>query len=497
MKKLLVFLVGMVLFVQHGQAQVVRHFWLNPMSYNHTLSPTSDGGYILAAARDGQWNGFRNTIAVFKLDNAYNIQNTRIIGLPGGTGFDVNVNFEVHDVTEHVSVDDDGNVTSHYVICGSISSHGNSSIGMVAIVDMGLNVQSIREYPNAEVFYSVYADGNYFYVCGKTPTNEGIVMRDFIFPIVIPPVAYVTRFPWEYHKVKVNNFGRDIVVSGTDYSEVGFTAFNIAGGAFIQIISQQFFISQPPPIPPQPPRQLQPNSKVVVANDPNNLPRGFILSAMTFSQNPPFGEKYEILTYVFNTYTAFSSGHVMELYSYGPSPRSVTVLEDMNTVPVIGTNSARIAWVGYTTILPASMRGAFYITTNLPFLPSQPADYFYFPTFVNPPRYSQLHKVHYHNGNFHCGGYYTHDNANNDKTTFVAAPERMISNPPALSDCAWIMQLEINPLPLPQITPFSPTQMTVRVNFNTWHQIKGDFCTTDCDDTPLYLPANNNCGNRP
>ena len=299
MKKLLVFLTGMMLFLQYGQSQqVARHFWLNPNSYNHTLSPTSDGGYILAAARQERGATLKNTIAVFKLDNAYNIQNTNVIGLLGGSpsGFDVDVDFEVHDVIENVGT----GTNSYYVICGSIS-RGGPPIGMVAIVDAGLNTQSIREYPNAEVFYSVYADGNYFYVCGKTQNAMGIVMRDNIFPTAMPPTAYTTNQPWEYHKVKVNFNGNDLVVSGTDYNEVGFTAFNIANFATPAglIASRRFPLYSNHII----------NSKVVVSNYPGNPwgTQGLVLSA---SGDDGFGNAM-IHTYFFGTYLGIQRGFIM------------------------------------------------------------------------------------------------------------------------------------------------------------------------------------------
>jgi len=500
MKRLFVFLIGMMLFLQQGNAQfpLARHFWLNPNSYNHTLSPTSDGGYILAAAREEQNGaGFKNTIAVFKLDNAYNIQNSRIIGILGtGGSFDVGVDFEVHDVVENIYISGESTVIS-YVICGSISRSGSSPVGMVAVVNAALNTRSIREYPDAEVFYSVYTDGNYFYVCGSTPQQEGIVMRDYIQSMNPTTTAYVTGTatlpkPWEYHKIKVNNNGNDLVVSGTDYNEMGFTAFTIAGGNFAPIVnpftgmdvSWRHQLSQP--ILSQP-RQLQPNSKVVVANDPNN-PQGLILSVMTQIQST--GE-YEMHAYLCNNYVAalpllISAYRIrLPLYNlYG----SIVVLEDVTTSP-----NGEIAWTGYEMIDPA-IRGGFFLKTNLPFLPPP-----FIPPLVTPINfypsawggnsYTRLYKVHYHNGDFHCGGYY-YDPDNNDITTLVVAPQQAIVNGAACN----IETRQDSPisLPLPTLTPLPITQMTVSVLSNPWHQRQYRFCSTDCDNTPL-VP--NNCGN--
>jgi len=502
MRKLLVFFTGMLLFLQHGQAQfpIARHFWLNPNSYNHTLSPTSNGGYILAAAREELGGaGLKNTIAVLKLDNAYNIQHpqtmgtdAQIIGLPGGSpsGFDAGVNFEVHDVTENTMVDDDGNVISFYVICGSIIKPGTQSMGMVAIVDQNLSVQSIREYPNAEVFYSVYADGNYFYVCGKTPITatafmQGIVLRDNIFVMI--PTAYTTSELWEYHKIIPNNNGRDIVVSGTfktDYF-IGFTAFDIASfGTPAAVLASRKFIMQLP-IPPPNTIAPNPNSRVLVANDPNNQPRGFILSAMT----PLWAGPNEIFTY-FSTYTGLTNGYRMSGLPFSASQQ--VFLEDMTTSPrTAAFPQGRIAWVGHT-MQPAANRGAFYIATDLSFAPLP--NYIYFPSFVNPPRYSQLHKVHYNAGDFHCGGFYTHNNATNDKTTYVVAPEQTIIG---TNSCGRQMPAgSLNHLPLPglnilNVVPLIPVMWLS----NTGHQVQYNFCDTDCDNVPLNLPSNSNCGN--
>ena len=506
MKKLLVFLGLFFCFAiaDYAQPHIARHYWLNDSSYNHTLALTSDGGYILAAARQERGANRRNTIAVFKLDAGYNIQNSRIIGLPaGGTGggFDVGVNFEVHDVIENFQVDDDGNVISYYVICGSISRNGSPDIGMVTVVDAGLNTQSIRDYPDAEVFYSVYADGNYYYVCGKTPKPEGIVLRDNIFSMM--PMAYITTQPWEYHKIKANNNGNDIVVSLTNGIEIGYTVFDISGGGFAPVViatsNGPFFASFSFSLPAPP----QPGSKVVLTDYPNH-PQGLILSAVL---NTPSSVIYEIYTYLFTNYLNLSiqpplflpiirsdNGYRLQNTFINGAP---FFLEDVNTAPASPMYpNGRIAWVGHAPNAAAPYRGAFYIAMYPPFLPMPPSPipspiptYIFFNSFTNPPQYSQLHKVHYNNGDFHCGGFYTH--TNNNKTTFVTAPEQAINN----TTCGGSTSLypffsEI------MGNPFSVVQMTVSTISIQWRDTKYNFCDTDCDNANINAPDNADCGNR-
>jgi len=500
---------------------VARHFWLNDSSYNHTLALTSDGGYILAAARQEQGAKTRNTVAVFKLDNTYDIRhpqtpllpNAQIIGIPVSADEKGIVNFEVHDIIENAIMGDEGEVISYYVICGSmrryaVSDEGHectcekkcecppdrectcewkctcgggltpltAEAGMVIVIDANLNVLSIREYPSAKTFYSVYAKDNYFYVCGKTPNtatapSNGIFLRDELF--TMNPTAYITNQPWEYHKVKLNTNGTDLLVSGTDYNEIGFTAFDIAGGNFAPIAnaSRKFPISQP----------LQINSKVVVTNDPNN-PQGLILSAMV---------GFEIHTYLFNTYLspANTCVAITRLPYYPPS---ICVLEDVNTVQATPTYpNGRIAWVGNVKNIPDA-RAAFYISTTLSFT-QQPKCIIFHPFPTHPATHYRLHKVHYNDTTFHCGGFYSHESSN--KTTFVVAPEA-VSN---ISCHTNEMPLDFPAnLPLPRIIVFPVTSMNVSVKPNPWFETRYNFCDTNCDDTPLNNNLNNNsCGNQP
>ena len=540
MKKLFVFFVVMTtaLTASYGQGNVARHFWLNDSSYNHTLYPTSDGGFILAAARNGRNVRVRNTIAVFKLDAAYNIQHPQTLGthaqiitipnFAGGT-----VSFAVHDIVENVA-------TGHYIICGSASSysgaigggtgddheckcgadctcgHGDdgedhececgdectcghggglhqiaSERAIVVILDAGLNVQSIREYQTIRTFYSVYAENNYFYACGKTiPTatggSNGIVLQDNMFTVPTSTMSYITQQPWEYHKLKLNTNGLHLVVSGTDYNEIGFTAFDIAGGNFAMVntnrqdASWRFLIDTSQ-------FRLRTHSKVVVTNDPNH-PTGLILSAQAQYQFAPSPVCCNaILTYSFNDYQTQQQpppppiGHAIDNLLVSSD---YSFLEDVNTSP-----NGEIAWVG-NIIVNVGDTGAFYVSTNLPIQSTLQTNYILFTTsLLRSISYFALHKVYFTNSGFHCGGFYNHDN--NNKTTFVIEPMQAVAN------CGLLLQTSINNLlQFPQLVFLPVMQINVPVVPITWNETQYNFCNTDCDDTPLSLPANNNCGNQ-
>jgi hypothetical protein len=493
--------------IQADYAQIARHFWLNSNSYNHTLSPTSKGGYILAAAREERGVGLRNTIEVLELDQNYQILNTMTIGIIGGAGdvdgFDKNVNFEVHDVIENVNVPDNGEGFSSYVICGSMSRNGSPDRGMVAIVDAGLKTQSIRDYPTAEVFYSVYAESNYFYVCGKTSlfatgSNNGIVLRDDMF--AMNPTAYFTSQLWEYHKIKLSTNGNDLIVSGTNWTNVGFTVFSIAGGNFAQavnpngqIISWSFPIQRPSPY------QLHSNSKVVVANDPNNL-RGLVLS---FVQAEPVVVNFfsaEIVAYAINDYNPWSAqppqANVYILWAFTTIFVPIS-LEDVNSAP---RNSKRYPNGGFAWVLNADFgqgsitdRGMYFVTDlSFPLSTTWIAT-----SWTAFSSYSRLHKVHYNpnDDHFHCGGYYYHPN-NNDITTLVVSPEQLLTAPavcyveqgqqPA-SNLGYVVQPPSNS---PQTI-----QMTIKVNSYPWHEVQYNFCDVDCDNSKLPTNPTPNCGN--
>ena len=116
--------------------------------------------------------------------------------------------------------------------------------------------------------------------------------------------------------------------------------------------------------------------------------------------------------------------------------------------------------------------------------------YIYYPTSF--PSYFRLHKVHYHAGDFHCGGFYNYNN--NDKTTFVAAPQQAIN----MTNCGTASYLTVAQTINITTSPLTVMMWTLQpANYNLWHQVQYNFCfPADCDDAPLNDPTNSNCGNQ-
>ena len=126
MKKLFVFLIGMCFYLPFAEAQTqtipfARHYWLNPHGVNYTLAKSSyrvstTEKWVVAAARNEKEVTSKNTIALFGLDNLYNIERERVIGLPStdpDERFYPNVEFEVHCITQSFT-------DENYIICGSM-----------------------------------------------------------------------------------------------------------------------------------------------------------------------------------------------------------------------------------------------------------------------------------------------------------------------------------------------------------------------------------------
>ena len=227
------------------QAQpFTKHSWLNADGVNYTLSaPTSDGNWIIAAPRreliqkpDGTsyLAPRKNTIAVLRVDNPdYAITQTgpcadnevSVIGkmmmTPAGKEvFDPEVEFEVHCVVQSINPD------TAYILCGSITSlidfetedgdvvEMDFKRGMVAVLNSQLELISLRHYPDVKIFYSVYAQDGYYFVCGQlqdipqfTHNGRGIVLRDSITKQQITTPTYMRGFqtttPWVFHKIAV------------------------------------------------------------------------------------------------------------------------------------------------------------------------------------------------------------------------------------------------------------------------------------------------------
>jgi len=455
MKRLSFFFAGMMLFLflQQTQAQFpfARHYWINPNSYNHTLYPTSDGGYVLALVRHSRDPKvpFKNSIGILKLNSSYTIQNQQVLWFTIGSGddaiMDEYVNFDVHDIIE---VDSNNN---YYVICGSTSRPGEQRKGMVIVVDLGLKVQYIREYEQVEVFYSVYAVGNYYFVCGNMQNGRGVVLRDEVSGSTQSPTSYVTNQSWTYHKIRAKVKG-GFNVSGTDGQYIGFTSFNMSSlGTFSQVPNASWQFSQPC------------NSKAVLTNYPSNA-LGIILST---------SDGNTIYTYLFDNIQNINTFQC-SAFEIQYQNQDVILLEDINCSP------NKIAWAGnypnqtafYASMIKPSgiILPPFTSPTSVMFVNFNMGDY-------------SLHKVHYNKNfdkNFHCGGFYQHYNG--DRTTFVVAPEQI-----SLDDesCGKREYENAYDYPFPPLSILRVVSGNISRKVKTWKSAEYDYQNTDCDNEIL------------
>ena len=491
MKKLFVFLVVTTAALTAGYGQFKRHYWLNPQSVNYTLSyPTSNGEWMLAAARQERGTTMKNTIAVFRVDNSYNILDTRIIGLPWANveeQFDPNVDFDIHCIVES------HNPNGYYIICGTIRRGADANVaGVVVVTDAGLNPLSIREYPEVSHFYSVYAQDNFYYVCGQRHDRHGITLRGDVVSFQPNEQAYVTQQQWDYQKIRVVNSpgSGEIKISGTGISEdgdqtLGYTIFYAQAGNFAPMPNLN-----PIPVPnPIASWQFSPvnhhgiGSKVVIANHPGGAGGQGVVLAVSDATN--------IYTYLFFQHPAPS--HAFRVPCHGG------VLEDVECAgPGGGTSLSQIAWVG-NLLQTAAQRRAYYLHTNLtptyPPFPSSPATFTYFHPFATTgAAYYSLHKVHFHRDQwnpispgdleFHAGGYYRHQDGN--KTTFAVTPALIDEDE---NECITREEVDIEDLDMPLLHPLNLIEMEAKViNLPTFSK-KYHFCEMDC-----Y--GESDCGNR-
>jgi len=188
MKKSFILVVAMCLIVQTVKAQ-------EGVVANEVSAQTADGKQIVAIAKCEQQQEGRpkNTIEVFvqnQKDNAdagqtaaRSSEEVSIIGIqnPDDDEFYKEVDFEVHGVVQSCNPED------HYIICGSISRFSTDAVvGMVAILNSQLELVSLRRYPEVSVFYDVYAQDGFYFVCGQMNqvsilNRPAIVLRDNIF----------------------------------------------------------------------------------------------------------------------------------------------------------------------------------------------------------------------------------------------------------------------------------------------------------------------------
>jgi hypothetical protein len=471
MKKLSFFFTGMMLFLflQQAQAQFKRHYWLDSLSVNYTLShPTTNGEWMLAAAKQEPNSQFKNAIAVFRLDNNYAIWGSKVIGRRlVGEEFDPNVNFEIHCIVQTF------NPAEHYVICGSVKRAPTAQTeGFIVVLDAGLNPQPMRNYPDVRNFYSVYAQDGYFYACGQMQNGRGVVLQDQVanlFPNALVWATTPEQQRWDYQKIRVmtNPGSGQIKVSGQGFRnpdiplEIGYTIFNVGANGFSPA---------PNPVAPSSWRWQLPvnviNSKAVIANHPGgNGGQGVVESV---------SDANYIYTYMFPQQP--SPGFAFRIRCTGG------ILED---VECAGTPVSQIAWVGNFP-----QRTAYYLHTNLnSSFPIPPATFTYFYPFPKMDNaYYSLHKLYFNRNQleFHCGGYYKHNDGN--KATFVVTPDLLIEGE---NECIKREEVGIEDLPIPDLHPLYLMQMEVKVMF--WESLSREY---DLKDMDCYEETEKDCGNQ-
>jgi len=198
--------------------------------------PLADGKWIIAAAKSekNDAQARKNTIVLWRADNP-DVINDRAeeictIGMARGPGdeFYESVEFEVHGITELQSL------VKLYILCGSISLDEDTyPVGMVAILDAQLKLVSLRYYREVRTFYSVYAQGSFYFVCGQMQplyNNAAIVLRDNIAAPEIAPNIMGFYTPnglgWAFHKItakkdadQVRAFEFDVQYQYADYEQ--------------------------------------------------------------------------------------------------------------------------------------------------------------------------------------------------------------------------------------------------------------------------------------
>jgi hypothetical protein len=543
MRKLLVFFTGIFFYLQFVEVQAqnpffARHYWLNPMGVNYTLSvPTTNGEWIVAAPRNERlsqpgvippvYAARKNTIAVLKVNNlnyAIVSPNTNlpsdevsIIGMQQGTSnsFNQDVEFEVHCVVQSINPD------TAYVLCGSISEVKGDTVGMVAVLNSKLELTSLRRYDEVKVFYSVYAQDGFYFVCGQMGNaynRKGIVLRDSITnPIPATLIrAFQTSVPWVFHKIAVrkdpayappNSSYYEFSVSGyEDIDEdeaaagrnrkIGYAVFEMPIGGTLGYLSGLWFT-------PQIHNGFPINSKTTFAYYPPEptLPQyqgtGLLLSVSTAS---------DLYTYVFN-----DNQNPIFMDAAFRIPWD-NVLEDMDCGNEYGNANKHcgVAWVGNNrNVYP---HRADYIRTDVYSYPyplngspySTSASLITFlPYNKIHDAYYSLHKVHYYPANnggdnyFHAGGYYHSGNdpnnqcgnSLNNRTTFAVTPELL--PPPDNFPC----KEQIN-IPVYMENEIIPTEFfmgPVRIDGQSRPKLTlwFGFCTMNCEGK-----KEDDCGNR-
>jgi len=231
MKKLFVFaLIMSMLFVTARAGYVFRGMNVSAADQNlknYTLTVDNNGPVSAASTftSSGEGHG-RNSIVIIPADQIFPDAYFPISFSGANEDFDI----EVRDF-HYIS----GN-NSMYVLCGSRET-ATDSRAFVAVIDGNLTTMHYNEYPEADVFYSIWAERLVaippaigYYVCGKSG-NHGVIAS--VDPLnLLFTNFYITNHEWEYHKIILKgyqmgaNFG--FIASGRNpnCTHIGFTVFS-------------------------------------------------------------------------------------------------------------------------------------------------------------------------------------------------------------------------------------------------------------------------------
>jgi len=233
MKKILLFIILiMSILVKLNAGYVIRGIYLvDPLDdlKNYTLTFHKEYGPIAAAAIHTPFasGSGLNSIAIIPADNSLLATVFPIAFLTGpDIYFDIEVRDFHHDKTKDV-----------FVLCGSRQIDPVAR-AFVAVVSSNLSQMLFFEYPEADMFYSIWVDyptstgidpGWDYYVCG-TSGNQGVVCSIDRNSMLFTNL-YITETDWEYHKIiaKQNtDYSLYFVASGrnTKYSQIGFSTFD-------------------------------------------------------------------------------------------------------------------------------------------------------------------------------------------------------------------------------------------------------------------------------
>jgi len=234
MKKFLLFfaLIMSILFTANA-GYVIRG--INTTGYpqnllNYTVALNKEGKPVSAASMYTTFFGGgtgRNTIVIVSTDP---LPTFFFTSFPISLGLNEDFNINVRDFHYITS-------TNTYVLCGSRET-ATYSHAFVAVIDGNLTTMEYNEYPEAEIFYSIW--GEYlvttpaalgYFVCGKRGDRGVIASINRSNLNIMNLLTTREEQRWEYHKI-IAKYGMThephFVVSGRnpECTQVGFTVLD-------------------------------------------------------------------------------------------------------------------------------------------------------------------------------------------------------------------------------------------------------------------------------